>query len=176
MDQKDIIFYDIYDVWYEPVWKQRWFLGVLLFLGVMGVCGGLLLWWRYHAKKRKALLPWEQALEELSELKNNLHIEANQWYTHLTHILKKYIVTRYNISVASKTDFEIAEYIKKAPLSPAACQYLEKIFKEAALVRFRYAHHNRALMLQDLQEGMCFIQNSIPPHNGPLDTAGTLGK
>jgi hypothetical protein len=155
----EIPLYDLYDLWYEPVWHKAWFwwcVGGLLF--ALGMIGIILFIRMYKARKHTlAKTPSQILVERL----NALNIEAFKkpekhklFYSELTDILKCYLIQHYGMSLESKTDDEVIMLIKTSLVPQELHENLASIFYGALYIKFAHKDAAYQQMHDDLQRSM----------------------
>ncbi len=90
-----------------------------------------------NGKPREA--PHVVAIRKLEQLKNQKVWQNNKhklYYTRLTEILREYIMGRYGISAREMTSDEILDAVREVHLDPTDFAYLERVLKEADMVKF----------------------------------------
>ncbi len=108
-EAKEQIF-DIYDVWYEPLLTQTWFITILIiFLIIITSLVLYFIYTRYFNKPVKIdpLVSIQQRLAHLSKVSIENEKDGKQVYFEITKLMKEYIAYRYHISVIGLTDREI---------------------------------------------------------------------
>ena len=117
MKTEELQIKDIYDVWYHPFWQQNWFiaLGIIVTLTLIGLLG----YWLYQKNKKEIILePWEVALDALHDLKKNKPESPKLFYIQLTTILKRYLQSRYELSLIGTTDDEMLSALQQGSAVP----------------------------------------------------------
>ena len=105
--------FDIYDIWYEPLLSQTWFMiTLMLFLSIII---GLVLYFIYIrfykvAKKIHPLVVIQQKLTDINSRTIASEHDSKKAYFEMTELLKQYISYQYNISVVGLTDQELLQW------------------------------------------------------------------
>lgn len=154
--------YDIYDIWYTPIWKTSLFLLVTCTIIVIIISLVAYLLYKKYRKRKRTLKPWEIALYKLHAIKLDQFEDRKEFYFELTYLLKIYLSERYNLDLEGKTDQELIETIQKNKFPKDLLERLEKIFIGAVTIKF--AHEDVVLMTmeQDLKRGIEIVRNTIP--------------
>lgn len=75
-----------------------------------------LTWRKKFIKKEKVCLPWEKALSDLNDLKQERYLEDGyykQYYWKLSHILRTYIEETFKINAVEMTTEEFLTHLKR---------------------------------------------------------------
>jgi len=126
--------------------------GYLTFLRILLILGGCILLARLllkrfsrHPKKTDmaktyvALLPAEQALNDLEELYNSGLIRAGklkEFYSQLAEIMKHYLARHYNIDTIDRTTVELTPLLKRTNVSDIALKLIKELMGESDFVKF----------------------------------------
>ncbi len=157
--------YDIYGLWHVPFWQTLLFkiiVGALFFLTLILLVLAFIR--RRHARK-KELTPWEQALQDLRELReHNIATpeHAQEFYLRLTAILKTYLYMRYQHPVHAKTDHELMHFLYQEKFSPVLLQELQDIFSGMELIKFARGQGASEQIECDMRRSIAFIKKTIP--------------
>lgn len=141
-------FYDIKPVWQPPFVLADyypWIFGILLTLFLICVIGYIV----QRMKNRKSILPakkeapklppYEQAVQELDEIKKQKLWQQGlnkEYYTAITDTLRKYIVERFNVNAMEMTSGEILDILQSEPDSKAVYDQLKQILQLSDFVKF----------------------------------------
>jgi hypothetical protein len=90
-----------------------------------------------RVKVEPKLLPHEQALKDIEEIKANRTLQANDpkaYYTALTDVLRKYMAERFGFDAMEMTSTEIIECLQKS--DKESISELKDLFTTADLVKF----------------------------------------
>jgi hypothetical protein len=114
-----------------------------------------------RVKVEPKLLPHEQALKDIEEIKANRTLQANDpkaYYTALTDVLRKYMVERFGFDAMEMTSTEIIESLQRSDEQSVA--ELKELFTTADLVKF--AKHAPLMNENDMNlvNAMDFIQRT----------------
>ena len=141
-------FFDIYDFYYIPWWQTRPFIYAAVIFGF--IVAALLSYFvaRYiRSKRKRELLPWEWAQQELKTLSPQNLVEKHEFkkfYVGLIEILKKYLLLRFGWHLSTCTDEEVITFVKKHDQDMAT--QLESIVNGARMIKFANQHalHDKA--------------------------------
>ncbi len=153
--------YDIYDIWYEPIWKTKYTV-IIAIIAIMLI---LLLSYfvlKKRKSKKKFMKPWELALFRFSSISIGKYEEKKEFYIDLTYILKQYLAIRYAIDLQGKTDQEMLESMQYTEFPKDMLERLERIFLGAVMVKFAQEDAVLLAMERDLKRGIDIVRNTIP--------------
>jgi hypothetical protein len=159
--------YDIYGVWYVPVWYRPWFLWTVVGIGM--VLFFLCAWYlikRYRRKKKEEVPYWRVYVEQLSTLKqqNVATVERGRvFYGILTPLLKQYLHQRYGYDVTRRTDDETVTFLEQQQFNPQYLAQLKEIFQGGVYIKFANAQAVQQQIEKDLENSIRFINNSKLP-------------
>ena len=142
-------FADIKDVWKPPfVWADYYPIigGILLALLLIALAVYII----KRIRERKSLIPfkqpeepklppYEQAIKELDEIKQNKlwqQGKEKEYHTSITDTLRKYIVDRFGVNAMEMTSAEILDSVCKIDDVVPAYDKLEQVLKLADYVKF----------------------------------------
>lgn len=119
--------------------------GVYIGLGLLAV--GLALWyWKKKKDKKqrpvKALSLKERTLFAITELEKQRLWEKNklkQHYTELSHIIRSYLSSRYQLNLLERTTFETKTLLQQTDMSVNAIQTTMELLSQADMVKFANA-------------------------------------
>jgi len=132
--------FDIYDVWYEPLLTQTWFVISLILFLIIFV--SLVLYFIYIRYNSKIILinPFVVIQKKLVDIENlsieNEH-DSKKAYFEMTEILKQYIVYRFHISVVGLTDQELLQWAHMN-LVQEQVMILEQILGNTINIKFEH--------------------------------------
>jgi hypothetical protein len=114
-----------------------------------------------RVKVEPKLLPHQQALKEIEEIKANRTLQANDpkaYYTALTEALRRYMVERFGFDAMEMTSTEIIEHLQHT--DSQSISELKELFTTADLVKF--AKHAPMMNENDmnLMNAMDFINRT----------------
>jgi hypothetical protein len=120
---------------------------LLIGLAVFGICLAIYFLERFKKTDRKAqpaLPPWQRALKHLDHLENEGLLAKgyfDQYYSHLSDILRKYIEEQLSIRAPEMTTEEFLQYLKTSTeLNPEQKESLRQFLESCDLVKFaKYA-------------------------------------
>lgn len=164
MNTSDIKLYELYDIWYTPVWRQPWFKIGLGIVGLMVLCLVVFAWFKKKSRP-KIKEPWQEALDSLYAINLKLFEEPEHHrmlYQHITAILKKYIGTRYSLDLASKTDHECLVIVAQSTFPSDLLAQLKSIMESAVTIKFAHQEAVMEHMRLDLLRSMDIVRNTIP--------------
>jgi hypothetical protein len=160
--------YENFGPWHQPFWQTNFFLVGVGCLSLLLI--SVLAWHLYKrlCAKGVAKKPWEIAQIELKALcarvhKNDTAFSAQDAYTTLTWILKKYLNARYQLELTAATDQELAPILLRViefpkPLMP------ELTALEHASVAAKFAHEKllREQIEGDIERCIKIVQQTTP--------------
>lgn len=150
MEPQELQIKDIYDVWYHPFWREKWFVysSIILIIGLIV----LVSYWLYKRNKKEIILtPQEQALEALYKLKKSEWESHKVFYIQLTTILKQYLQTQYKLPCIGKTDIEWLEMLQKnSQINEFVIQTIKTLLDGVVLIKFA----NQKAAQQQMQEAL----------------------
>lgn len=156
--------HDIYDLWHIPFWQTRAFkLSLIIIIFLMLLLIGSIVFKRIYRRYR-TLKPWDQAILDLEQLQKKIALlDAKEFYTRLTTILKTYLRDRYGFDVMGKTDDELIHYLSTTDFPVTLLERLQALLARSAAHKFAAnpAVSNN-LMLDDTLIGITLIQQTIP--------------
>jgi hypothetical protein len=156
----DIELYDIYDIWYDPPWFIRYYLVIIIVLGIIFLFG--LAYYLYKRRTKRAKICWEIALERLAKLDQELSKDHKLFYFNLTGIIKEYLIARYRLDLESKTDAEMVENIKNYNLPEVITEDLKKVLSGTTMIKFANQKVDDAIVKNDLKIIIEMVKNTIP--------------
>jgi hypothetical protein len=146
-------YYDIKNIWRPDFMLSDYYAliyGVLFTLFVICVIGYFLQKMRNRKPKEietraiSKLPPHEQAIKELKEIREQKLWQQGrnkEYYTEVTDTLRRYITSRYSISVMEKTTLEILEVIRDEELGNRdVYDTLKQILQLSDFVKFAKLH------------------------------------
>jgi len=153
---------DIYDMWYEPFWIQRWFVVIVCIVSILSI--GFLLYFLYkkYFKKESSIDCSVDAYEGLSALES-MSIQTQQdskdLYFELSSIIKQYLACRYDTVFTQLTDKEIVRRVEDYISDTDVC-ILRKLLQSIAHVKFERGQVALEKIKYDIQLVKEFIQNT----------------
>lgn len=145
-------FYDIKDVWKPPFVLADyypWIFGILFGLFLICVIGYLIQRYRNRKtlipfkKEEPKLPPYEQAIQELNEIKGQKLWQQGlnkEYHTLVTDTLRRYISRRYQVNAMEKTSEEILHIIEQENDAHSVYETLKQILHLADFVKFAKLH------------------------------------
>lgn len=158
---------DIYDIWYEPFWKQSWFYSLII--ACIFLLGVFCIYFLYKKYIQKSVVIDCAAIayRDLNTLKK-IHIATKQdskdCYFSLSSIIKRYLACRYDIIFTQLTDAEIVQHAQLY-MSHEQVSMLQQILHNMMFVRFEHEVAATIKLEQDMQLIQDFIQNTNPQHD-----------
>lgn len=153
--------YDLYDIWYKPIWKNPVFIVILVILAVVFFVGIVYLAVKkYHSRK---ILPWDKALNAIKQVSLAQDTISHQaFYFKITAILKEYLHNQYGLDLKGKTDSEILTIVAQNNLPSEVGDILAELFNGS--IRIRYANELAAaqLLKDDLNRANALVRLTIP--------------
>jgi len=160
------LFYDIYDFYYVPFWKQPYFIILIVCLSIflaMLLSYFLFRLIRNRRNRGRELLPWEWAEEELARFdvsKFSSKGEFKRFSFSLTMIMKRYLGLRYNWRLEDKTDEEIEEFLSLSNFDPLLAKEFVGLLKSSLLVKFADEAALSSQAKQDLEVARKIIKKT----------------
>lgn len=151
--------YDIYDYYTIPFWQTTWFIicATLLVIAIIGT----VIFFMVHKKKK--LLPWEWANQQVQKLSTMTLADKNDYkkfYFALTAIIKEYLAKRYNWSLADKTDEELIAWLKEQKFNPEITEIIQAFADGALWIKFANADALKSQAETDLHRVLTMIEKT----------------
>ncbi len=170
--------YDIKEIQAAPDYVGNWWKYLLGFL-VIGGIGALVYWYAKKQQKKKVVEEvYRTPIEKATSLLNYLEQkelwqkgEIKAYYSELTDIARNYIEEAIEIPAMESTTSELIEALraasvkKKMTLSPETIENLERVLKQADLVKFAKSRPIEYEIAEDrnkIQKAILTLDNSIP--------------
>ena len=158
--------FDIYDVWYEPLLTQTWFIITLILILIIFI--GLVLYYIYTRYFNKPieidpLVVITDRLTYLHKISIENEQDGKQIYFELTKLMKEYIVYRYHISVMGLTDREIIEWAYLV-IPEDEIIILKQLFLDLAPIKFENQMTTTEQLHKDIELMQNFIKKTTPVH------------
>jgi hypothetical protein len=158
--------YENYSLWHVPFWQTTTFHFIIKIfcLIVLIIVVGLLLRMYIRYKKRKKLLPWDQALLDLNHLKQNQKVSAEhsqEFYISLTNIVKNYLNNRYSYDVLGKTDGELVDYLHDVGADFVIIENVKEVIQGSEIIKFANARAAQEQIDNDYNRIIFLIQQTI---------------
>jgi hypothetical protein len=165
MATSDIQIYELYDLWYTPIVKQWWFIGLIITICLVII--GALIFWIVRIKKSRHSIkdPWQEALDSLYAIDLKLFEDPEQHrllYHTLTKILKKYISKRYSLDLEGKTDAECLTILACSSFPHDLQIPLRNILESAITIKFAHQEAILEHMRFDILRSIDIVRNTIP--------------
>lgn len=127
---------DIYDVYYQPFWKETWFvvLVVIVCLSLIAIVG----YWLYKKQTKPIEIPcWQIAIDHLQQLKKQNIQDPAVVYAAITIIVKQYLQTRYAVPLVALTDDQFIGALEdNSCFDTATKQAIKELFNDVVLIKF----------------------------------------
>lgn len=151
--------FDIYDVWYEPLLTQIWFVIILFFL--LTIIISLVLYFIYvrlykRPKIVHPLIAIEKRLIYLDSMIIQSESDSKKIYFEITELLKEYIFYRYHMSVIGLTDHELLQWAQ-THISQDQLKILEELLVHATTIKFEH----QLITTKQAKESIALMQQFI---------------
>ncbi|MFD1601339.1 hypothetical protein ACFSJW_23350 [Flavobacterium artemisiae] len=170
--------YDIKDITTVDEGIGSWWIYVLIVLAILGI-GGFVYWYvKKHQKKKIEEEVYKTPIEKATSLLNNLEQkelvqkgEIKEYYSELTDIARNYIEEAIHIPAMESTTSELIQAIKSAStqkkmtLTPETVENLERVLRQADLVKFAKSKPLDFEITDDrnkIQKVILTLDNAIP--------------
>ncbi|NBQ17598.1 hypothetical protein EBU24_04740 [bacterium] len=159
---------DIYDVWYNPWWRQTWFKSTCALIVILIVAA-----LSYYVYKRFFVKPvikqaWQKALEEIDLLAHSDFDDQNKFYSALTSVLKRFMQEEYQVSFVDKTDTEFIQSLETSSLVPEAItQKCKLIFDGVTLIKFAHQKTVHEHMLSSIKLAQDLVKEAAELNRTP---------
>ena len=156
-------------------WIWKWILGILLAIGIGALVYFLM---KKFQKKKIEEVVYKTPIEKATNLLNNLEQRelwqkgaVKEYYSELTDIARNYIEEAIEIPAMESTTSELIEGLRKASLkkkmkiSPEILENLERVLKQADLVKFAKSKPLDFEIAEDkkkIEKTILTIDNAIP--------------
>ena len=156
-------------------WIWKWIIGVLLIIGIGALVYFLM---RKFQKKKIEAVVYKSPIEKATNLLNNLEKKelwqkgsVKEYYSELTDIARNYIEEAIEIPAMESTTSELIEALKRASLkkkmkiSPEILENLERVLKQADLVKFAKSKPLDFEIAEDkkkIEKTILTLDNAIP--------------
>jgi RNase H-fold protein (predicted Holliday junction resolvase) len=170
--------YDIKDIQPAPNTIGNWWKYLLGLLVVLGIGAGIYWFLKNRQKKKIEEEIYKTPIEKATSLLNNLEKkelwqkgEIKEYYSELTDIARNYIEEAIEIPAMESTTSELisglraASVRKKMTLTPETIENLERVLKQADLVKFAKSKPLEYEITEDrnkIQKAILTLDNSIP--------------
>lgn len=159
----------------SSAWIWKWILGFLILVGIGALVYFLLK--KFQQKKIEEVV-YKTPIEKATNLLNNLEKRellqkgaVKEYYSELTDIVRNYIEEAIEIPAMESTTSELIEGLRKASLrkkmkiSPEILENLERVLKQADLVKFAKSKPLDFEIAEDkkkIEKTILTIDNAIP--------------
>lgn len=156
-------------------WIWKWMIGLLLVIGIGALVYFLM---KKFQKKKIESIVYKSPIERATNLLNNLEKRelwqkgaVKEYYSELTDIARNYIEEAIEIPAMESTTSELIEGLRKASLkkkmkiSPEILENLERVLKQADLVKFAKSKPLDFEIAEDkkkIEKTILTIDNAIP--------------
>ncbi|KDN55228.1 hypothetical protein [Flavobacterium seoulense] len=170
--------YDIKDIQPAPDTIGNWWKYLLAVLLILGIGAGIYWFLKHRQKKKIEEEVYKTPIEKATSLLNNLEKkelwqkgEIKEYYSELTDIARNYIEEAIEIPAMESTTSELitglraASVKKKMVLTPETIENLERVLKQADLVKFAKSKPLEFEITEDrnkIQKAILTLDNSIP--------------
>lgn len=157
--------YDICGLHNIPFWQTTWFYYSVMATGIVVIILSVIViayFLRRYFKKRAT--PWEKALHDLTLLKKQIHTSQSLdalYYDKLSTILKNYLIARFNIDCAGKTDQELGFALETQETALYA-KSIQEVLYRSVNVKFARIDATIKQHQDDISSIMTFVQSTIP--------------
>ncbi|MEO7977553.1 hypothetical protein [Flavobacterium sp.] len=169
--------YDIKDITAADSDNTLW-IYLLIFIVILGI-GGFVYWFiKKHQKKKIEEEVYKTPIEKATNLLNNLEKkelwqkgEIKEYYSELTDIARNYIEEAIQIPAMESTTSELIQGLKtasakkKMSLTPETVENLERVLRQADLVKFAKSKPLEFEITEDrnkIQKAILTLDNAIP--------------
>ncbi|MEO8240150.1 MAG: hypothetical protein ABI576_18740 [Flavobacterium sp.] len=170
--------YDIKDISSVDSGIGNWWIYLLIFIIIVGI--GVFVYWflKKHQKKKIEEEVYKTPIEKATSLLNNLEKkelwqkgEIKEYYSELTDIARNYIEEAIQIPAMESTTSELIQGIKSASakkkmsLTPETVENLERVLRQADLVKFAKSKPLEFEITEDrnkIQKAILTLDNAIP--------------
>jgi hypothetical protein len=170
--------YDIKDITTVDEGIGSWWIYLLIVLAILGI-GAFVYWYaKKHQKKKIEEEVYKTPIEKATSLLNNLEQkelvqkgEIKEYYSELTDIARNYIEEAIHIPAMESTTSELIQAIKaastqkKMTLTPETVENLERVLRQADLVKFAKSKPLDFEITDDrnkIQKVILTLDNAIP--------------
>ncbi|OXG08045.1 hypothetical protein BC749_101224 [Flavobacterium araucananum] len=170
--------YDIKDITAADNGFSEWWLYLLILVVILGI-GAFVYWYvKKHQKKKIEEEVYKTPIEKATSLLNNLEQkelvqkgEIKEYYSELTDIARNYIEEAIHIPAMESTTSELIQAIrtastkKKMTLTPETVENLERVLRQADLVKFAKSKPLDFEITEDrnkIQRVILTLDNAIP--------------
>lgn len=170
--------YDIKDITAADDTMSDWWIYVLISVVILGI-GAFIYWYvKKHQKKKIEEEVYKTPIEKATSLLNNLEQkelvqkgEIKEYYSELTDIARNYIEEAIHIPAMESTTSELIQAIrtastkKKMTLTPETVENLERVLRQADLVKFAKSKPLDFEITEDrnkIQKVILTLDNAIP--------------
>ena len=170
--------YDIKDISSVDSGIGNWWIYLLIFIIIIGI--GVFVYWYIKKRQQKKIEEevYKTPIEKATSLLNNLEKkelwqkgEIKEYYSELTDIARNYIEEAIQIPAMESTTSELIQGIKSASakkkmsLTPETVENLERVLRQADLVKFAKSKPLEFEITEDrnkIQKAILTLDNAIP--------------
>ncbi|PIF31775.1 hypothetical protein CLU81_2282 [Flavobacterium sp. 9] len=170
--------YDIKDITAADSGIGNWWIYVLIFIAILAI-GAFVYWYvKKHQLKKIEEEVYKTPIEKATSLLNSLESkelvqkgEIKEYYSELTDIARNYIEEAIHIPAMESTTSELIQAIrtastkKKMTLTPETVENLERVLRQADLVKFAKSKPLEFEITEDrnkIQRVILTLDNAIP--------------
>lgn len=155
---------DIYDLWYQPFYKQTWFYNILIIAIIILIIATCYFFYKKIIQKKQLIDCSVEANQQLDQLKSFQIVskrDSKYCYFKISLIIKTYLAHRYDTIFMKLTDKEIVKYAKKY-MSEDDIRLLERILQGMTFIKFEHEVAITEKLEKDIQLVQSFIENTTP--------------
>lgn len=166
-DQNQLELIDIYDVWYQPLYNQSWFMMTLYSVGLLLVIGLLYIVYKKYIQKKVVLDCAVIANKQIQLLEKSVIThkrDSKDCYFSLSLIIKQYLACRYHTVFMQLTDKEIVRRAEQY-MTDENVNMLKTLLKSMVFVKFEHEIAAAEKLEKDIQLLKDFIHHTTPAKN-----------
>jgi len=155
--------FDIYDIWYEPLLTQTWFIITLIvFLTIIVTIVLYFIYVRFFNQPVKidSLAIIQQRLSHLFTISIENEQDSKQVYFELTELMKQYIDYQYNVSIKGLTDKEIINWACEV-MSEHQINMVKQLLLDSSSIKFEHQVASTEQVKKDIRLMQEFIDKTI---------------
>ncbi|AXK60412.1 hypothetical protein [Candidatus Chromulinivorax destructor] len=162
MNENSEQIFDIYDIWYEPLLSQTWFIILLiLLLSIFMSCVLYFIYVTFYNKVKviDPLVIIQNKIAHINSLVIKNEHDSKQAYFEISQIIKEYITYHYKISVIGLTDHELLLW-SQAHLSAQQITILEQICAHINQIKFEHQIATTEQVRKNIELVQAFIHST----------------
>lgn len=155
---------DIYDLWYQPFWKQLWFYNIVITMTILLMVAICYFLYKKFIRINKPIDCSIKAYRQLEELKNFQIVskqDSKYCYFKVSLVIKAYLACRYHTVFMKLTDKEIIKHVENY-MPEGDIRLLQKILQGMTFVKFEHEVAITEKLEKDIQLVQDFIKNTTP--------------